>query len=85
MLLEANGKLQLVPAEMPKKSAAQLKKEAKRKKLEKYKTKMKATEVSKAAAVNVSEANLLELIITLHFSSAESKRAEESGERIHCA
>ena len=48
-------------AEAPKKSAAQLKKEAKKKeKLEKYEAKMKAMEASKAAAGDVSDALLLE-------------------------
>ena len=48
-------------AEAPKKSAAQLKKEAKKKeKLEKYEAKMKAMEASKAAAADVSDARLLE-------------------------
>ena len=44
-----------------KKSAAQLKKEAKKKeKLEKYEAKMKAMEASKAATADVSGAQLLE-------------------------
>ena len=48
-------------AEAPKKSAAQLKKEARKKeKLEKYEAKMKAMEASKAAAADVSDARLLE-------------------------
>ena len=48
-------------AEAPKKSAAQLKKEAKKKeKLEKYEAKMKAMEASKTAAADVSDAHLLE-------------------------
>ena len=48
-------------AEAPKKSAAQLKKEAKKKeKLEKYEAKMKEMEASKAAAADVSDARLLE-------------------------
>ena len=48
-------------AEAPKKSAAQLKKEAKKKeKLEKYEAKMKAMEASKAAAADVCDAHLLE-------------------------
>ena len=48
-------------AEAPQKSAAQLKKEAKKKeKMEKYEAKMKAMEASKSAAVDVSDAHLLE-------------------------
>jgi len=49
-------------AEAPPKSAAQLKKEAKKKeKMEKYEAKMKAQEVAKASAAEVSVGHLLEL------------------------
>jgi len=49
-------------AEAPPKSAAQLKKEAKKKeKMEKYEAKMKAQEAAKANAAEVSGGDLLEL------------------------
>lgn len=72
-------------AEAPKKSAAQLKKEAKKKeKLEKYEAKMKAMEASKAAAGDVSDALLLENY-HWHFSPTESKEGtKESGEGVYC-
>jgi len=48
-------------AEAPQKSAAQLKKEAKKKeKMEKYEAKMKAQEAAKANAAEVSGGHLLE-------------------------